>query len=431
MVAENSHRAEENSKMLSEIKSTLTSLDQKFSKTTNGFADDLKIKMQLDITFFDVQRHVRKIQSQIESLSIGITSLSLGLLSAELFPPDRFLEVLRGIQKHLPSTWHLAIPATFDNAWTLYQGTRVLAAATVNPETKERGLRLFLHLPIYENALQFALYRVYNVPTYNANASHGLIYENVPDLLAISLDLETFVETSDRDLDHCVKTTSNWVCPTTKVFQRVITSHSCVLALFQNDPIKKKSCTQILTPRSGIYSTYLGDRQWIYSGARGTKLTYTCSDPNTMKTGTVFTKKTTLMEVPRGCTLRSPDWIIPSSFQVKTVAVRKFDDTEAGPFNDSCWTTYNISTLTSKEEKFRQGLLDNVTIQLDMLERTEGKHQYKGMSVERLRYLANLLEEDAGWKFTLKMLATETRDLRRRVREHDLLLGVAARVTRV
>ena len=95
-----------------------------------------------------------------------------------------------------------------------------------------------------------------------------------------------------------------------------------------------------------------------------------------------------------------------------------------------------------------------------MLERTEGKHQYKGMSVERLRYLANLLEEDAGWKFTsgagttltysalitiivtqlgitahvlmkLKMLATETRDLRRRVREHDLLLGVAARVTRV
>ena len=113
------------------------------------------------------------------------------------------------------------------------------------------------------------------------------------------------------------------------------------------------------------------------------------------------------------------------------MAVRKFDDTEAGPFNDSCWTTYNISTLTSKEEKFRQGLLDNVTIQLDMLERTEGKHQYKGMSVERLRYLANLLEEDAGWKFTLKMLATETRDLRRRVREHDLLLGVAARVTRV
>ena len=142
------------------------------------------------------------------------------------------------------------------------------------------------------------------------------------------------------------------------------------------------------------------------------------------------------------------------------MAVRRFDDTEAGPFNDSCWTTNNTSTLTSNEEKYRQGLLDNVTIQLDMLERTEGKHQFKGMSVERLRYLSKLLEEDAGWKFTpgtgttltysalitiivtqlgitalvlmkLKTLATETRDLRRRVREHDLLLGVAARITRV
>ena len=103
LVTENLRRAEANSKMLSGIKSTLTSIDQEFSKTTNGFADDLKMKMLLDITFFDVQRHIRKIQSHIESLSIE-TNLSLGLLSAELFPPDRYLEVLRGIQKHLPST---------------------------------------------------------------------------------------------------------------------------------------------------------------------------------------------------------------------------------------------------------------------------------------------------------------------------------------
>ena len=89
----------------------------------------------------------------------------------------------------------------------------MLAAATINPETKEKGLRLFLLVPINENALQFALYRVYNVPTYNANASHGLIYENVPDILAISLDLETFVETNDKDLEHCVKTTGKLGLP--------------------------------------------------------------------------------------------------------------------------------------------------------------------------------------------------------------------------
>ena len=57
LVTENLRRAEANSKMLSGIKSTLTSIDQEFSKTTKGFADDLKMKMLLDITFFDVQRH--------------------------------------------------------------------------------------------------------------------------------------------------------------------------------------------------------------------------------------------------------------------------------------------------------------------------------------------------------------------------------------
>ena len=68
----------------------------RFSKTNNGFADDLKMKMELDLTFFDVQRQVRKIQSHIESLSIGITILFFGLLARELFPPNRYLEVLRG-----------------------------------------------------------------------------------------------------------------------------------------------------------------------------------------------------------------------------------------------------------------------------------------------------------------------------------------------
>ena len=138
---------------------TLTSLDLEFFEAANGFAIDLRIKMLLDIKFFNVQRHIRKIQSYIESLSITITSLSLGLLSAELFPPERFLEVLRGIQKHLPSTWHLAIPAIIDDTWTLYQGTRVLTAATVDAGTKEKNLRLLLHVTIYENALQFVLYQ--------------------------------------------------------------------------------------------------------------------------------------------------------------------------------------------------------------------------------------------------------------------------------
>lgn len=51
------------------------------------------------------------------------------------------------------------------------------------PETKERCQRLFLHVPIYENTLQFALYRVYSVPTYNTNAKcHGFIYETLLNL---------------------------------------------------------------------------------------------------------------------------------------------------------------------------------------------------------------------------------------------------------
>ena len=95
-----------------------------------------------------------------------------------------------------------------------------------------------------------------------------------------------------------------------------------------------------------------------------------------------------------------------------------------------------------------------------MLERAEGVHQYKGMSVKRLGYLATLLDENTDWKLKpgtetflsygaliavivtqlgiitfgfvkLRMLALETQVLKRCVREHDLLLVVPSAGTRV
>ena len=145
--------------------------------------------------------------------------------------------------------------------WLLYQKTKVSTAVVRNPVTKEKGLKLFLHVPIYEHSYRFELYQVYNVPTYEHNVSYGLKYGDLPEYLAVSTDGEMFTVTNTRELSACSDIGNQWLCPITRAFQRVMTSNSCVMALFKNDPTRKQLCSHTLTSNRGIYSVYLGGRK--------------------------------------------------------------------------------------------------------------------------------------------------------------------------
>ena len=79
------------------------------------------------------------------------------------------------------------------------QDTKVSVAVTTPRVLYENGIKLFLHIPIYEVKYQFQLYKVYNLPIYNLGSTHGVIYGQLADYLAISTDKETYILTSTNE----------------------------------------------------------------------------------------------------------------------------------------------------------------------------------------------------------------------------------------
>ena len=192
-VSENLRRTELNTKILEELHDTLEHLDAHFFNSTVGLTHSMNTMSLLNIAFLRIRRHMKEIQSHVENIAHGLSTLSLGRLPAELFSPRHLLHVLQEIDKTIPKPWNFIIPADPDNVWLLYQNIKVVTATAINYKS-QKNLKLFLHVPIYERTLRFDLYNVFNKPTFNANASHDLQFENLPEHVAISSNQQKFVE---------------------------------------------------------------------------------------------------------------------------------------------------------------------------------------------------------------------------------------------
>ena len=126
--------------------------------------------MKIQLLWERVDRKLHYLEQYVEDLFLGFNALSCERLLMQLFPPKKLAEVLKEIAEQLPKDWALAIPAVPENVWLHYQQTRVSTAIT-----KDNGIRMFIHVPIYEVKYKFNFYRIFNVPLYNAQSDFGLM----------------------------------------------------------------------------------------------------------------------------------------------------------------------------------------------------------------------------------------------------------------
>ena len=239
-----------------------------------------------DSTFKIIEGIIFSLSQYVTDLSTGIMMLIEGKLSPQLFPPTQLSIVLKVISDVLPNTWFLAIDAHPGNLWLFYQEIKVNTALT------KKVLKLFLHIPIFEFASQYEMYKIVNVPLYaEADVSHGLLITNVPEYLAVSLDRQRFTTLREGELTNCIKSTASWIFPLKA----------------------KRTCRQELVAWTGPYTHYLGRNKWVYSVQGELELAVTCA----FGRKTARTKIVTfgVIDLPVRCTALTHYWIFPSSYQ--------------------------------------------------------------------------------------------------------------------
>jgi hypothetical protein len=114
----------------------------------------------------------------------------------KLFHLQPLQAILVDINKQLPPGWK--IPA--DDLWVLY------SEATVTVAVVRNTFRLFVEIPIYDNAQHLNLFKVIRLPKATENGTRGVRFSNLPDFFAVVSsvpDLDTFIGLQITEMQHC------------------------------------------------------------------------------------------------------------------------------------------------------------------------------------------------------------------------------------
>jgi hypothetical protein len=132
------------------------------------------------------------VEKLIVNLNLGIETLAVGKLPPQLFPPGRLERVLKEIIL-LPQGWMLNTASKEDQVWAIYRDARVTSALV------EGKLRVFAEIPVTYQGNQFYSPRIIAMPVYSPSNQKGIVVENLPTVLAVTADRQTFVELKEDD----------------------------------------------------------------------------------------------------------------------------------------------------------------------------------------------------------------------------------------
>ena len=107
-----------------------------------------------------------------------------------------------------------------------------------------------------------------------------------------------------------------------------------------------------------------------------------------------------VLKIPRGCTVHSKHWILPPSFERKTIAVNSTGTLRETGFSwiDSSITLYPTQAIPLEDTSHQQ-LLNNISEQIYTVQNKGTEiHQLTGMNTKRLKHLSDRVMDELYWE---------------------------------
>ena len=103
------------------------------------------------------------------------------------------------------------------------------------------------------------------LPVFSASGNFGLHYAPLPEFLALGEDKQIFMELTKAEVRSC-QGRVRFVCPPSKAIYRKNKKKTCAMALFLQDPAKKKEeFDKMMVKWRGLEAVCLGHRRWALS----------------------------------------------------------------------------------------------------------------------------------------------------------------------
>jgi hypothetical protein len=246
-----------------------------------------------------------------DALDEGLALLANGRLAPQIFPPAQMASVLKAVNRQLPLGWAVSS----EELWVTYREAMVTVAAV------EGRFRLFIKIPIYDHAQQYTLFEIFSLPRATDNGTHGVVIGDLPNFLAVSTDLETFIELSTDDIRGCKKL-ERLICNFHTGLGKRGARKSCAISLFTNDANRKLTqCRQQFKEWKGSKVAYLGENRWAFSAITAHEVVFSCPIGSSQgPPQSLLLPPFGIFDVPPGCTARTEDWVFPASLDGRSEA---------------------------------------------------------------------------------------------------------------
>ncbi len=308
-------------KMLAELREAYTTLGNvttqlynRVTKLEEYHFNQSEFFTCLEATFDGIAHVLQWLNQLANDFDVGLEVLASGRLAPQLFSPSQLETVLAQINTQLPIGWTIAS----SELWVTYREAQVQVAAVGNK------FRLFIKIPIFDHTQRYTLFRIIKLPSAVDNGNHGIIYGNLPDYLAVSMELDTFLELSEADITECSKS-DRPLCRFHTGVSRRTTRKSCAISLFLDDPARtQEQCRQKFIEWKGPEVAYIGRNKWAFSAIEEHDMVISCPPGLKQKPfNKVRLPKIGIFDIPSGCTARTEDWIFPASTEGKFEVVLK------------------------------------------------------------------------------------------------------------
>ncbi|EFX78035.1 hypothetical protein DAPPUDRAFT_105615 [Daphnia pulex] len=254
--------------------------------------------INIDTAFESVEASLQWLRDLADALDEGLALVANGRLAPQIFPPAQMASVLKAVNRQLPLGWAVSS----EELWVTYREAMVTVAAV------EGRFRLFIKIPIYDHAQQYTLFEIFSLPRATDNGTHGVVIGDLPNFLAVSTDLETFIELSTDDIRGCLGKRG--------------ARKSCAISLFTNDANRKLTqCRQQFKEWKGSEVAYLGENRWAFSAITAHEVVFSCPIGSSQgPPQSLLLPPFGIFDVPPGCTARTEDWVFPASLDGRSEA---------------------------------------------------------------------------------------------------------------
>ena len=302
-----------NTKLIQELEGQTAELTKNYNNLLGRMAERQAYMIEyfdffinLDTAFESVEASLQWLRDLADALDEGLDLLANGRLAPQIFPPAQMALVLKAVNRQLPLGWAVSS----DELWVTYREAMVTVAAV------EGRFRLFIKIPIYDHAQQYNLFEIFSLPRATDNGTHGVIIGYLPKFLAVSTDLETFIELSTDDIQGSKKL-ERLICNFHTGLGKRGARKSCAISLFTNDANRKLTqCRQQFKEWKGSEVAYLGENRWAFSAITAHEVVFSCpigssqGPPQSLQLPPFG-----IFDVPPGCTAKTEDWIFPASLE--------------------------------------------------------------------------------------------------------------------